>query len=42
MTTLKVYVKAILGMLWRCTAIGACGVLVVTYGREVMHPEEWL
>ena len=42
MTTLKVYVKVIGGMLWRCAAVGACSVLAVIYGREVMHPEEWL
>ena len=42
MKNLKVYVKAIWGVLWRCTAVGAFSVLAVTHAREVMHPDEWL
>lgn len=42
MKNVKFYVKAIYGILWRCAAVGACCVLGVIYGRDVIHPEEWL
>ena len=42
MKNVKVYAKVIWGILWRCTAVGAFSVLAVSYGREVIHPDEWL